>query len=180
MATYNIPPPPQFRDDFSDYDIDARLEELNSNPIYQPPGHWLRELPFLDEIVNTDIAKYLHPELKKRPYSLIATNVFGVVRVVQGWYNRKHFTRFEYSTRMNPSVSLKNNNIPYGRVHHCVIPSRLEGRIDVKWSTFHSLKKQELINKVRSVKGEGGNPELFLKVCRKKNIKELIRELIQT
>jgi hypothetical protein len=195
MSRHAILPPPQFRDDSLDYDydIDARLEELNTNPIYQPPGHWLRELPYLDEIVNTDNAKYLHAELNKNKKSGLTCvrNVFGMISVMKYWNRiaQQYDIEFEYRRRRTPNPILSNNDIPYGRVHHCVIPSNPDGRIDIKWSLFHDYSKEQLMCKVARVMNRyrsfqwSANEEdivpLDQTTLKKLTRKELIRKLIK-
>jgi len=149
MATTIIPPPPMF----ADFDFDAALEELNTNPIYQPPAHWLRQLPYLDEIVNCDNIKYIQREMRKYPNAQCVRNIFGSANLYITWGDIAPLRYWKYDTYRDfyePHLR-QNDNIPYGRVHRGVVLSKPSGRIDIKWSRLHNCSKEELMEKVRNV-----------------------------
>lgn len=152
MATTIIPPPPMF----ADFDFDAALEELNTNPIYQPPAHWLRQLPYLDEIVNCDNIKYINREMLKYPDAQCVQNVFGSAQFIIKWsnHNNSELRYWKYDTKRDfyiSRITLRDNNIPYGRVHRGVVLSNPSGRIDIKWCRLHNCSKAELMERVRYV-----------------------------
>jgi hypothetical protein len=152
MAITIIPPPPMF----ADFDFDAALEELNTNPIYQPPAHWLRQLPYLDEIVNCDNIKYINREMLKYPDAQCVQNVFGSAQFIIKWSNRNNsqlrYWKYDTNRDFYPSrIRQCHNNIPYGRVHWGVRQSKPTGRIDSKWSPLHDCSKAQLIEKVKYV-----------------------------
>jgi len=152
MATTIVPPPPMF----ADFDFDAALEELNTNPIYQPPAHWLRPLPYLEEITNCDNIKYINRERSKYPDAQCVHNVFGIANFVYTWstLTNSELQYWKYDTKRifyESLVTLRDNNIPYGMVRQGVVQSKSTGRLDSKWSRFYRFSQVELRDLVINV-----------------------------